>query len=130
MLPIELRMLAYSATLCVLLAVPYTLGLIVERGLPALAGNREGFAPGTGWIGRAQRAHRNLVESLLPFTALALAVVVANHTNDTTALAVRLFFYARLAHAIVYIAGVAWLRTLVWAVSVVSMAMLLVVLLN
>jgi uncharacterized MAPEG superfamily protein len=71
-----------------------------------------------------------LVESLLPFTALALAVVVANHTNDTTALAVRLFFYARLAHAIVYIAGVAWLRTLVWAVSVVSMAMLLVVLLN
>jgi len=28
-MPIELKMLAYSAALCLLLAVPYTLGFIV-----------------------------------------------------------------------------------------------------
>jgi len=121
----ELTMLAWSATLCIALAVPYTIGLIVERGLPALAGNRENFAPGQGWIGRAQRAHANLVENLLPFAALVLTVVVANKGSSTTALAAQLFFFARLAHAVLYIAGIAWLRTLAFAVGLVGMIMLL-----
>ncbi|HTC12503.1 MAG TPA: MAPEG family protein [Acetobacteraceae bacterium] len=129
-MPIEIRMLAYSATLCVLLAVPYTVGLILERGLPTVAGNREPFAAGTGWIGRSQRAHRNLVENLVPFAALLLSVVITNKLDPTTALAARLFFYARLAHAVVYLAGIPWLRTLAFALGVVAMAMLLIVLLG
>jgi uncharacterized MAPEG superfamily protein len=128
MISIELRMLAYSAALCVLLAVPYTLGLIVERGLPDMVGNREGFPPAKGWIGRSQRAHLNLVENLVPYAALLLAVVVANKTSATTALAAELFLLARLGHAVVYIAGIPWLRTLAWALGVVAMAMLLVAL--
>ena len=125
MIPIELRMLAYSATLCLLLAVPYTLGFILERGMPTMLGNREDFVPGMGWIGRAQRAHLNLVENLLPFAVLALSVVAANRTSATTALAAELFFLARLGHAIVYIAGIPWLRTLAYAVGVVATVMLL-----
>jgi uncharacterized MAPEG superfamily protein len=130
MIPIELRMLAYSATLCLLLAVPYTLGLILERGMPTMLGNREDFAAGPGWIGRAQRAHLNLVENLLPFAVLALSVVVANRTSATTALAAELFFLARLGHAIVYIAGIPWLRTLAYALGVVATVMLLFALLD
>ena len=130
MIPIELTMLAYSATLCVLLAVPYTLGFIFERGLTTMVGNREDFVPGTGWIGRSQRAHRNLIENLLPFAVLALSVVVANRTSATTALAAELFFFARLGHAIVYIVGIPWLRTLAYALGVVAMAMLLLALLT
>jgi uncharacterized MAPEG superfamily protein len=129
-MPIEIRMLAYSAALCVLLAVPYTIGLIFERGLPTVTGNRETFAAGTGWIGRSQRAHRNLVENLVPFAALLLSVVVTNKLDPTTALAARLFFYARLGHAVVYLAGIPWLRTLAYAFGVVAMAMLLTVLLG
>ena len=121
---IELVMLAWSAALCVVLAVPYTIGLILERGLPPLAGNREGFAAGTGWIGRAQRAHENMLENLLPFAALALVVVIAGRTSGTTALAAELFFWARLLHAVVYVAGIAWIRTLAYAVGVVAMVML------
>jgi uncharacterized MAPEG superfamily protein len=129
-MPIELTMLAWSATLCVILAVPYTVGLIGERGLPLVAGNRENFAPPTGWMGRARRAHRNLVENLIPFAALILCVVIANKTSGTTALAAQLFFWARLVHAAVYIIGIPWLRTGAFAVSVVAMAMLLVSLLG
>ena len=125
MIATELSMLVYSATLCVLLAVPYTLGFIFERGLPTMVGNREHFAPGTGWVGRAHRAHLNLVENLVPFAILALCVVVANRTSPTTALAAQLFFYARLGHAVVYIAGIPWLRTLAYALGVVAMVMLL-----
>lgn len=123
---IELMMLVWSAVLCVILAVPYTVGLILERGLPEVAGNRENFAPPTGWMGRAQRAHRNMVENLLPFAALVLVVVIANKTNGSTALAVQLFFWARVVHAGVYIAGVAWVRTLAFAGGLVAMAMLLI----
>ena len=123
---IELVMLVWSAALCLILAVPYTIGLILERGLPEVAGNRENFAPATGWMGRAQRAHRNLVENLLPFTALVLAVVIANKTSGTTALAAQLFFWARLVHAGVYIAGIAWARTAAFAAGVVAMLLLLI----
>jgi uncharacterized MAPEG superfamily protein len=129
-MPIEIRMLAYSAMLCVLLAVPYTIGLILDRGLPTVAGNRENFAAGTGWIGRSQRAHRNLVEHLVPFTALLLSVVVTNKLDPTTALAAWLFFYARLGHAVVYLAGIPWLRTPAFTLGVVAMVMLLIVLLG
>ena len=124
-MPIELKMLAYSAALCLLLALPYTLGFIVERGMPTMLGNRDDFAPGTGWIGRAQRAHRNMVENLVPFAALALSVVAANRTSAATALAVELFFYARLGHAVVYIAGIPGLRTLAFALGLVATLMLL-----
>ncbi len=129
MIPFEIRMLAYSAVLCILLAVPYTLGFILERGLPTMVGNRENFEPGTGWIGRAHRAHLNMVENLVPFAVLALSVVITNKLSSTTALATQLFFYARLGHAIVYIAGIPWLRTLAYALGVVAMIMLLIALL-
>lgn len=120
----ELVLLAWSAALCAFLAVPYTVGLILERGLPALAGNRENFAPPTGWKGRSLRAHRNMVENLVPFAALVLVVVAMGRTSPTTALAAQLFFWSRLLHAVVYTAGIAWVRTLAYAGGVVAMALL------
>lgn len=56
--------------------------------------------------------------------------MVANRTSATTALAAELFFFARLGHAIVYIVGIPWLRTLAYALGVVAMAMLLLALLT
>ena len=125
----ELVMLAWSAALCVVLAVPYTLGFIGQLGLPTVAGNRENFPSGTGWIGRARRAHANMVENLVPFAALVLAVVVAGKTSGMTALAAEIFLVARLVHAVVYIAGIAWARTAAFAVNVVAIVMLLTALL-
>jgi len=45
-------------------------------------------------------------------------------TNDMTLLGAQIFFWARLVYALVYIAGISWLRTGVWAVSVVGLAMI------
>ena len=60
-------------------------------GLPMLAGNREGLPPFTGWVGRAMRAHRNMLENLVLFTALVLTAVVAGKTNQMTLLGAQLF---------------------------------------
>jgi uncharacterized MAPEG superfamily protein len=99
-------------------------GATLQVGLPALAGNREGLPPCTGWAGRAQRAHHNMLENLILFAALVLIAVVAGKTNPTTLLGAQIFLWARVAYAVVYLAGIPWLRTLVWTVSVVGLALI------
>lgn len=99
-------------------------GATLQVGLPALAGNREGLGACTGWAGRAARAHHNMLENMVLFTALVLVAVAAERANSTTALGAQLFFWARLAYALVYVAGIPWLRTLVWLVSVVGMILI------
>ena len=41
-----------------------------------------------------------------------------------TLLGAQLFVWARLGYAIVYVAGIAWLRTGVWFVSVIGMVLI------
>jgi uncharacterized MAPEG superfamily protein len=55
--------------------------------------------------------------------------VVTDKTNSTTVLGAQLFFWARLTYALVYLAGIPWLRTAVWAVSVIGMLLIFVQLL-
>ncbi len=99
-------------------------GATLQVGLPALAGNREGLPPCTGWAGRAYRAQHNMLESLVLFAALVLVAVVTDKTNATTLLGAQLFFWARLAYAGIYLAGIPWLRTGVWLVSVVGLILI------
>lgn len=121
----DLTMLIASAVLTVLLAVPYATGYVLTRGLYVVAGNREDFPAGTGWIGRAHRAHLNMVENLVPFAALVLGAAVAGKADGWTALGSQVFFYSRVLHAAVYIAGVPWVRTLAYAGGLAGMAMVL-----
>jgi uncharacterized MAPEG superfamily protein len=101
-------------------------GATLQVGLPALAGNREALPAFGGWVGRAQRAHHNMLESLVLFAALILIAVATNKTNSTTLLGAQLFFWARLAYAFIYIAGIPWLRTAVWFVSVIGLIVIFV----
>jgi len=125
----DLTMLTYSALLTALLALPGTVGLILDKGLPYAAGNRDVPANLAGWAGRAQRAHRNALENLPVFAALVLVAQVAGLANETTALGATIYFWARLAHAVVYIAGVPWVRTAAYAVSLVGELMILLAIL-
>ena len=120
----ELALLAWAVLLTFIQMLVAVIGATLQVGLPALAGNREGLAPCTGWAGRAARAHHNMLESLVLFAALVLAAVVAGKTNSTTLLGAQLFFWARLAYAVVYLAGIPWLRTAVWLVSVIGLALI------
>jgi uncharacterized MAPEG superfamily protein len=79
-----------------------------------------------GWGGRAVRAHRNMLESLLLFAALVLIVAVTGKNNNMTLLGAQLFFWGRVAYAAIYLAGVSYLRTAAWAVSVIGLALIFV----
>ena len=120
----ELTLVTCAVVLALVQSVIAVLGAMMQVGLPALAGNREGLPEITGWAGRAARAHRNMLENLVLFAALVLVAVAAGKTNATTLLGAQIFLYARLAYAVVYVAGIPWLRTGVWTVSVVGLAMI------
>ena len=120
----ELMLVVWTALLAFVQMLIAVAGATRQVGLPMLAGNREGLTPCTGWAGRAARAHYNLLESLVLFAALVLVAVVAGKTNANTLLGAQIFFWARVAYAVVYIAGIPWLRTGVWFVSIVGLALI------
>ena len=120
----ELALLVWAAVLTFVQMLIAVMGATLQVGLPALAGNREGLAPCTGWAGRAARAHHNMLENLVLFAALVLVAVAAGRTNGTTLLGAQLFFWARLVYVLVYLGGIPWLRTAVWLVSVVGLALI------
>lgn len=128
-MPIEMKMLVWTAALAVVQTLLAVTGAALQVGLPPLVGNREKLPECTGWVGRAQRAHRNLLESFAVFAALVLVAQITGRTNPTTALGAQMFFWARLVYAPVYVAGIPWLRTGVWSVGALGVIMILLQLL-
>jgi len=122
----ELMLLVWAALLTIVQAVVAAQGAFNQVGLHVLAGNREGMPEIKGWGGRAARAHRNMLENLVLFAVLVIAAVLADKTNDRTLMGAQIFFWARVAYAVIYVAGIPWLRTAVWALSVVGLAMIFV----
>jgi uncharacterized MAPEG superfamily protein len=120
----ELMLLTWAVALTVVQMLVAVAGAFTQVGLPPLVGNRENFPALTGWVGRADRAHRNMIHNLVLFAALVLAAVAANRTNDTTLMGAQIFLWARVAYAVVYLVGVAYLRTAVWLVSVIGLVLI------
>lgn len=126
----ELMYLIWSAALTLVLAVIAVAGATLEVGLPRLAGNRENMPEMSGWAGRAARAHSNMLESLVLFAILVFAAKLLNISNAMTLLGAQLFFWGRVAHGAIYLAGIAWLRTAAWTVSIVGLLLIFVQLLR
>jgi uncharacterized MAPEG superfamily protein len=115
---VELTMLAWSVVLgFVYVFVAAMLGTH-QRGLKWNASNRDGEPqPLTGFAARAARANQNFLETFAFFVAAVLAVVVAQHTTPQTALGAKIYFWARLAYLPIYVIGIPYVRTAVWALS-------------
>ena len=120
----EMMLLIWSAALAFAQMLVAVSGATLQVGLPRLAGNREAMPPLTGWAWRAERAHYNMLANLALFAALVLVAVISQKTNGTTLLGAQLFFWARLAYAVIYVAGIPWLRTAVWFVSVIGLILI------
>jgi uncharacterized MAPEG superfamily protein len=123
---IDLKLLLWSAALTLLQCVIAVLGATLQVGLPALAGSRDKLPAIEGWAGRAQRAHRNMLESLVLFAVVVLVAHVSGRANAMTALGAQLFFWARLVYVPVYLLGIPWVRTGVWAISIVGLVLIFV----
>ena len=121
---VELTLLLWAGALAVVQASIAAVGGVIQIGLPAMAGNRDPALDVTGWVGRAQRAHRNMLENLVLFAILVLAAQAMGTTNEMTVLGAKVFFWARVAFAGVYIVGLPWIRSGIWVVSIVGLVMI------
>ena len=102
----ELFYLVLSALLASVLWVPSVVGYVTTRGF--LRPHDYKVAPTSplpDWVNRAVRAHANMVENLSAFAALVLVAHVTGVSTPLTALAAAVFFWARLAHAVVHLSG-------------------------
>jgi MAPEG family. len=63
------------------------------------------------------RAHLNAIENLAVFAPLVLVGAIIDVSTNATALSARIFVVARLAHYVIYAAGIPVLRTLAFLVG-------------
>ncbi|RBP14330.1 MAPEG family protein [Roseiarcus fermentans] len=117
----ELRYLAYTAFLTAALWIPYIVCQVQTNGLLAPANYVDPKPRDVPlWGARAYRAHLNAVETFAPFAALVLIAHVAGKENAMTAFWTLAFFWVRLIHAVVYLAGWPFIRTLAFVLGFVA----------
>jgi uncharacterized MAPEG superfamily protein len=122
----ELHYTALSAALTGTLWIPIIFNRLREMGpWKALKNPEPDVRPHSNWAYRLANAHRNAIENLAVFAPLALAVHLLNLGTATTALAAALYFWSRLAHALIYTLGIPLLRTIAFVVGFAAQATLL-----
>jgi uncharacterized MAPEG superfamily protein len=108
-----------------LMWIPYILDRAAVRGLTGAMGNPSpADKPQSPWAQRMMATHDNAVENLVLFAPLVIVAHELEISNGATVAACAVYFWARLAHFIVYALGIPVLRTLCWTVSWLALAAL------
>jgi len=119
----DLKYLAFTAMLTAALWIPYVVAQVASNGF-LKAENYVDPAPRPVplWGKRADRTYLNAVETFAPFAALVVVAHVAGKANAMTAFWAMAFFWLRVAHAVVYLLAVPFVRTLVFVLGFVCVA--------
>jgi len=124
----DVRLLLYSTLLTWVMLMVASLMRTrswTPAGLKVGFGNREEVPAPSPAAARADRAAKNMTENLVLFVALIVAAHLAAAPQARIDTGARLFFYARLAYFPVYLAGITYVRTLLWSAGVVGLGMIL-----
>ncbi len=114
----ELYWLLLTLILTGLLWSPYIVQLIVQLGPVKALWDPTGAHPhDADWALRARRAHYNAVENLAVFAPLVILVYMLKLGDGLTATAAMVYFFARIAHYLIYLAAVPVFRTAVFLVG-------------
>ncbi|MEJ8855204.1 MAPEG family protein [Variovorax robiniae] len=93
-------------------------------GMTLAIGNRDKMPEPSPLAGRAMRASQNTLEGFVLFAAVALAAHAAGVDGPRVAMGAQIYFWARVVYLPVYYAGIVFLRTLVWGVGIVGLAIM------
>ncbi len=127
----ELFWLTSTLTLTAFFWVPYILNRLKEHGVwLALRNPQPDLRPKAPWAERMMRAHANAVENLVIFAPLVLALHATGLSTPATANACMVYFFARLAHYVIYTLGLPLLRTVAFFIGFVAQMVLALTLLG
>lgn len=119
----ELYWLTLTIAMTALFWAPYLVNRILEIGPWSTLGVPK-LKPEAPWAERLIRAHANAVENLVLFAPLVLAVQITGMSTPTTAIACMVYFYARVAHVVAYLAALPVIRTLAFTAGFFSQMVL------
>ena len=127
----EVFWLALTAMKTGLFFAPYILDRIMVRGIMGTLKNPDpSDKPQHAWAQRAQAAHYNAAENLVVFASLVAAAQFAGVSTELTVWGCMLYFWARLAHYVVYTLGIPVIRTLCFVAAVIGELMIAIPLLQ
>jgi uncharacterized MAPEG superfamily protein len=120
-MPTELKYLALTAMLTASLWIPYVVSQVMTNGFLEPPNYVDPAPrPVPLWGKRADRVYINAVETFAPFAALVILIQLTGKADAMTAFWAQAFFWLRVAHAIVYWAGIPYIRTLIFTLGYVS----------
>ena len=123
----ELKYLALTALLTGSLWIPYIVCQVMTNGTLQPANYVDPKPrPVPLWGQRANRAHINAVETFAPFAALVILVQLTQKNDSMTTFWAMSYFWIRLAHAIVFIAAIPYIRTILFVLGYVCIVGLFV----
>lgn len=93
-----------------------------SAGREVAFGNRDQLPDPSPLARRADRAAHNMVENLPLFICAVVAARLAGASSDAIVPGAHVFVWARVVYLGVYLAGVPYLRTLVYFISIVGIA--------
>jgi uncharacterized MAPEG superfamily protein len=119
----ELRYLAYTAILTASLWLPYVVAQSMTNGV-LKPGNYKDPTPRPlpPWGKRADRTYVNAVETFGPFAAVVVIAHLAGKTSSMTAFWAMSYFWIRVTHAVVYLLGIPYIRTIAFTLGYVAVA--------
>ncbi|HUD87496.1 MAG TPA: MAPEG family protein [Xanthobacteraceae bacterium] len=114
----DLKYLALTAMLTASLWIPYVVAQVMTNGTLRPANYVDPTPrPLPPWGKRADRVYINAIETFAPFAALVILIQIAGKANAMTAFFAMSFFWLRVAHAIVYWAGIPYIRTVIFTLG-------------
>lgn len=116
----ELSILALYGLLVAVIIVIQVLLALPQLGLPYLATPRDEGRNVTGTAARALRCLDNSVVAMALFAPAILILQARGISTGTTLLAAQMFLIARAAYLVIYLMGIPWLRTGVWAIGLLA----------
>ncbi|ANP44520.1 MAPEG family protein [Candidatus Viadribacter manganicus] len=120
----ELTYLAYSIILLFVIVFIQASAGIRQHGGLTLANNRDNLPAANTFVARAKRNVDNMRENLWFFAPGILIAAVIGLSNQWTILGAQVFFFARLAHSVTYLAGWPIIRPLFWFAGIVACALI------
>ncbi len=122
----EMTILGWSAGLLILQIVLQMLAYVKDVGLVYAMSNRDGSRSAGPLAQRLQRGISNFVETYGAFVALAVALAFTGKTGELGAIGAQIWFWARVAYILVFAAGIPFLRTGVWTVSMAGLVLMFI----
>jgi uncharacterized MAPEG superfamily protein len=126
----ELYSLTIVSAATALMWVPYVTARMTTHGvIRAIGTPGPDYPVDAPWADRARRAHLNAIENLAVFAPLVLVAAIAEISTRTTVLSAQIYVLARLAHYIIYVAGIPVVRTVAFLAGACATIAIAVVLL-